>query len=93
MSLSPNGKYVVLSTDDAWYLIRPDGKKTGASVILRPTLVDQQPAPQTGYYSPDGRWLAVPDRYQVALFDTDQGKLVGLLSTNSTDPVLCWPSH
>ena len=89
LQLTPNGRYLVVATELSWHLIQPDQARPVLSVMISP----DGKAPQTGFYSPDGRWLAIPYEYSFYVLDTESAKLVGKFPLRSTKPVLIWPVH
>lgn len=86
--LTPNGKYIVASTDTHWYLLDPNQNKPVLSILITDDEIKK--APQTAYYSPDGNLLILPFENTLYIIDTVQGKLAGKVKTKLPNPLITW---
>ena len=85
---TPNHKFVVVSTDTKWYLMDPQCKTRVLEVNLSKK---DEPAPRSGFYSPDGNLLVIPTRNSLHLIDTQSGKYLGKIQTKIDYATILWP--
>ncbi len=97
MHLTPNGRYIVVTTDSDWYLVDPTQKRPALRVQLaRPALtssLNNLALPTYGFYSPDGRWLAITSWGSRYVVDTANATLMANSATIGDNPVILWPAR
>ncbi len=95
MHPTPNGRFIVVTTDSDCYLVDPTQKRPALRVQLaRPGLsssLNNPVLPTYAYYSPDGRWLTITSWGSRYVVDTLDATLVTSSATVGDTPVVVWP--
>lgn len=86
--LTPDHRWAILATEEYWYLMDPTRTKPFLTISISKD--EDHPAPETGYYSPDGKQLLIPFERYIYIIDLTSGKLSEKVRSRSTDPIITW---
>ncbi len=86
---TPEGKFIVITAENSWYLLDPSQTKPGFYLNFR--LEENEQGPKEGYYSPNGNLLVIPFKNYLYLIDPIQGVSIGKTRTKAIAPLIAWP--
>jgi hypothetical protein len=95
--LMPNGKFIAVVTDSAWYLLDPNQKKP----LLTISTIDENELNasehnkwkgngDTGYYNSNGTILVIPSNGSFYIVDCENCKLVSKIRANIQRSTIIW---
>jgi hypothetical protein len=89
--LTPDKKYIVVTTNMGWHLLDPSQTKPILSFTYPVNLNENEQGPENGYYSPNGNLLIVPFKKYLYLIDPVRGISIGKTRTKAITPLIVWP--